>query len=86
MSIRDQVRVTFSIDERLRSLPPTADDPEFRDRVDSEYGTVSGHQLLTLQTFRNLFPRETIPSSESLLKRLDAPIGVHLIELATELL
>lgn len=64
-----QVRVTFSIDERLRSLPKQADDPEFRNHIDAEYGVVSGHRLITVQMFRDLFPRETIPPHESLLIR-----------------
>lgn len=63
------VRVTFSIDERLRQLDLSADDPEFRGKIDAQYGVVSGHRLLTLQTFRNLFPRETIPPNESLIVR-----------------
>ena len=64
-----QVRVTFSIDDRLRSLSKSANDAAFRQRIDDTYGAVSGHRLLTLQTFRNLFPRETIPPNESLLIR-----------------
>lgn len=64
-----QVRVTFSIDERLRSLPAGSDDPEFRNHVDAKYGVVSGHCLLTVQIFRDLFPRETMPPNESLLIR-----------------
>ncbi len=64
-----QVRVTFSIDERLRSLSKEADDPAFRNHIDAQYGVVSGHRLLTLQMFRELFPRETIPPNESLLIR-----------------
>ncbi|HAJ61292.1 MAG TPA: hypothetical protein DCP31_20205, partial [Cyanobacteria bacterium UBA8543] len=63
------VRVTFSIDERLRQLEPQADDPNFRTEIDARYGVVSGHRLMTLQTFRDLFPRETIPPNESLLIR-----------------
>ncbi|NUN63220.1 adenylate/guanylate cyclase domain-containing protein [Pseudanabaena biceps] len=64
-----QVRVTFSIDERLRPLSKEANDPIFRDQIDALYGAVSGHRLLTLQMFRELFPRETIPPNESLLIR-----------------
>ena len=64
-----QVRVTFSIDERLRSLPKEANDLAFRNHIDVKYGVVSGHRLLTLQMFRELFPRETIPPNESLLIR-----------------
>lgn len=62
-----QVRVTFSIDARLRSLSEKANDLEFRNIIDAQYGVVSGHRLLTLQKFRDLFPRETIPPNESLL-------------------
>lgn len=65
----EQVRVTFSIDERLRKLPKDADDPAFRAKIDARFGAVSGHRLLTVQTFRDLFPRETIPPNESLLIR-----------------
>ena len=65
----EQVRVTFSIDERLRKLNPKPDDIKFRSEVDAKYGVVSGHRLLTLQMFRDLFPRETIPPNESLIIR-----------------
>ena len=65
----DGVRVTFSIDERLRRWEPKADDLDFRAEIDVRYGVVSGHRLMTLQTFRDLFPRETIPPNESLLIR-----------------
>lgn len=65
----DQVRVTFSIDERLRKLPKNANDPRFRAEIDARFGVVSGHRLLTTQTFRDLFPRETIPPNQSLLIR-----------------
>ena len=64
-----QMRVTFSVDERLRKLGTEADDAEFRDRMDRRYGIVSGHRLLTLQAFREAFPRETLPPSESLVIR-----------------
>jgi class 3 adenylate cyclase len=53
----------------LRSLPKESDDPEFRALTDAKYGVVSGHRLLTVQTFRDLFPRETMPPNESLLIR-----------------
>lgn len=65
----EQVRVTFSIDERLRQLGSKADESEFRAQIDAQYGVVSGHTLITLQTFRDLFPRETIPPNESLVIR-----------------
>jgi class 3 adenylate cyclase len=62
------VRVTFSLDERLRDLS-AADDPAFRQQVDARYGPVSGHALLTLQLFRDLFPTQTLPLEESMLIR-----------------
>ncbi|HEY9646846.1 MAG TPA: adenylate/guanylate cyclase domain-containing protein [Chroococcidiopsis sp.] len=68
-SADEEVRISFSIDERLRKLGATANDPDFRARMDRRYGIVSGHRMLTLQTFRELFPRETLPPSESLLVR-----------------
>ncbi len=64
-----EVRVTFSVDERLRSLSDAADDPAFRKQIDAKYGGISGHRLLTVQMFRDLFPRETMPPNESLLIR-----------------
>ena len=67
--IDDGVRVTFTVDERLRKLDPDADDPHFRERTDHQYGVVSGHQILTLSAFRDLFPRETLPPGESLRVR-----------------
>jgi class 3 adenylate cyclase len=63
------VRVTFSIDERLRPLDATADVAAFRDQIDAQHGVVSGHRLLTLQTFRDLFPNQTLPPNESMLIR-----------------
>jgi class 3 adenylate cyclase len=68
-SADDNVRVTFSVGQRLRKLNRSADDPAFRASVDENYGVVSGHRLLTIQLFRNLFPQETMPPYESLLIR-----------------
>jgi class 3 adenylate cyclase len=73
------VRVTFSIDQRLRKLKKKADDPIFRAQIDAHYGVVSGHRLLTLQTFRDLFPRETIPPNESLIIRRVAILFTDLV-------
>lgn len=75
----DGVRVTFSIDQRLRQLDAKADDPDFRAQIDAHYGVVSGHRLLTLQTFRDLFPRETIPPNESLVIRRVAILFTDLV-------
>lgn len=65
----DNVRVTFSADERLRPLDTGADDPVFRAEVDARHGIVTGHCLLTIQAFRDLFPNQTMPPSESMLIR-----------------
>jgi class 3 adenylate cyclase len=75
----DRVRVTFSIDQRLRPLEPLANDPDFRAKIDADYGVVSGHRLMTLQTFRDLFPRETIPPNESLVIRRVAILFTDLV-------
>ncbi|MDJ0703257.1 MAG: adenylate/guanylate cyclase domain-containing protein [Leptolyngbyaceae cyanobacterium MO_188.B28] len=68
-NVDTEVRVAFSIDERVRRLSISADDSDFRSRIDQRYGIVSGHALLTLQTFRDLFPKEGIPPRESLIIR-----------------
>ena len=68
-NVDTEVRVAFSIDERLRRLSDNADDGDFRRSNDQCYGIVSGHTLLTLQTFRDLFPKEGIPPRESLIIR-----------------
>lgn len=75
----DGIRVTFSIDQRLRQLKSNADDPTFRAQIDAHYGIVSGHRLLTVQTFRDLFPRETIPPNESLVIRRVAILFTDLV-------
>ncbi|MFB8787656.1 MAG: adenylate/guanylate cyclase domain-containing protein [Potamolinea sp.] len=75
----DGVRLSFSIDQRLRPLSAKADDPNFRAKIDELYGVVSGHRLMTLQAFRDTFPRETIPPNESLLIRRVAILFTDLV-------
>lgn len=75
----DGVRVTFSIEQRLHNLDAKANDPDFRAKIDARYGVVSGHRLLTVQTFRDLFPRETIPPNESLVIRRVAILFTDLV-------
>jgi class 3 adenylate cyclase len=73
------VRVTFSVDERLRKLGADADDADFRARMDRRYGVVTAHQLLTLQLYRRLFPREVLPPNESLRVRRVAILFTDLV-------
>jgi class 3 adenylate cyclase len=76
----DNVRVTFTVDERVRKLTSAADDPEFRAKMDRRYGIVSAHQLLTMATFRRLFPKEHLPPNESLLIRRVAMLFTDLAD------
>lgn len=66
-----EVRVTFSVHDRLRVLPKQADDKEFRLEVDERLGVVPGVSLLTLPDFHRLFPQQLLLPDESLdVKRL----------------
>lgn len=60
------VRVTFSVHPRLRSLYLDANDKDFRAEVDARLGVVSGQTLLLLPEFRQLFPQERLLPDESL--------------------
>jgi class 3 adenylate cyclase len=62
----DEVRVTFSLHPRLRKLPPTADDMDFRSQIDQNLGVVTGQSLLLLPEFQILFPQEKLLPDESL--------------------
>ncbi len=62
----DEVRITFSVHPRLRTLPPTADDPQFRAQVDARLGSVPGHALLLLPDFQRLYPQQRLLPDESL--------------------
>jgi class 3 adenylate cyclase len=62
----NEVRVTFSVHERLRALGRAADDPAYRATVDDRLGVVSGHTLLLLPEFRRLFPQQRLLPDESL--------------------
>jgi class 3 adenylate cyclase len=61
-----EVRVTFSVHERLRALGRSADDPAHRAALDARLGVVSGHALLLLPEFRRLFPQQRLLPDESL--------------------
>ena len=62
----EEVRVTFTLHPRLRSLPPSANDKAFREEIDSRYGPALGQNLLLLPDFQRLFPQERLLPDESL--------------------
>lgn len=61
-----EVRVTFSVHERVRPLGPQADDPAFRAALDERLGPLAGQALLLLPEFRRLFPTQRLLPDESL--------------------
>lgn len=61
----EEVLVTFTVSELIRPLGPGADDPLWRLQIDQRYGRISGHDLLTVQSFRDLFVKEPLPGGES---------------------
>ncbi len=62
----DEVRVTFSVHPRFRSLYTDANDKQFRAEVDERLGPVFGRALLVLPDFQRLFPQERLLPDESL--------------------
>lgn len=62
----DEVRVTFSLHERLRPLSRAADDPAFRNAIDERLGPTPGHTLLLMPEFQRLFPQQRLLPDESL--------------------
>jgi class 3 adenylate cyclase len=61
----EEVRVSFSLVERLHPRPAT-DDPVHRALVDSRLGPLPGHALLLLPEFQRLFPQQRLLPDESL--------------------
>jgi class 3 adenylate cyclase len=62
----DEVRVTFSVHPRFRSLYADANDKQFRSEVDERLGPTPGRALLVLPDFQRLFPQERLLPDESL--------------------
>lgn len=60
-----EIRVTFTINERFRSPGNVVDDLKWRQAIDAEIGPTSGHEVLTLQFFRDFFINEPLPEGES---------------------
>jgi class 3 adenylate cyclase len=61
-----EVRVTFSVHQRFRSLYTDANDRDFRVETDARFGVVSGQALLLIAEFRRLFPSQRLLPEESL--------------------
>ncbi len=61
-----EVRVTFSLHERLRTLSPEANDPDHRHQIDERMGPTPGLALLTMPDFQRLFPQQRLLPDESL--------------------
>lgn len=59
------VRVTFSLVQRLRSRPASYD-PAYRAELDRRLGVVSGLALLLVPEFQRIFPQQRILPDESL--------------------
>jgi class 3 adenylate cyclase len=65
------ILVTFSAHPGLRALSPQADNLEWRGTLLTQYGPTSGHELLTVQAFRDWAQGEPLPPGESLnVKRI----------------
>lgn len=61
----EEVRVSFSLHERLRAHPAD-DDPDHRAAVEARLGPVPGQALLLLPEFQKLFPEQRLLPDESL--------------------
>jgi class 3 adenylate cyclase len=61
----NEVRVTFSVHPRFRSLYTDANDIDFRAGVEARLGPVSGQALLLIAEFRRLFPSQRLLPEES---------------------
>ena len=61
----DEVHVTFTANQRLRSVSAKDDQPQWRAEIDQKWEATNSHQLLTIQLFRDLFVNEPLPEGES---------------------
>lgn len=62
----DEVRVSFSLAERLRPRA-AVNDPAYRAALDVAHGFTPGHALLLMPEFQRLFPQQRLLPDESLL-------------------
>ncbi|NJN18541.1 MAG: adenylate/guanylate cyclase domain-containing protein [Oscillochloris sp.] len=61
----EEVRVTFSLHERLDG-GRAVNDPAYRAAIDARLGVTSGHTLMVLPEFQQLFPQQRLLPDESL--------------------
>lgn len=62
----NDVHVTFSVHPSLRKLTDHAQDQEYHLNIVRSYQPTTGHELLTVQGFRNWAQNEVLPPGESL--------------------
>lgn len=61
--VDDEIVITFSVNPTVRA--DGVQDPAWREQIETRYGRLTGHDLLTLQEFRDLFVNEPLPTTES---------------------
>jgi class 3 adenylate cyclase len=64
--VDDEIHVTFSPHPALRALSTAAGDPEYRQTILQTHRPTTGHDLLTVQAFRDWAQAQPLPSGESL--------------------
>ena len=64
-----EVWVTFTVRPEVRRLSGHADDPDYRRKIDAEYGPLNALALLNLPLFRELFTEQVLPEDASLRVR-----------------
>lgn len=60
----EEIVVSFSVTDRVRPVPDVTGS-DMQAQREAEYGRFYGHDLLTIQAFRDLFVNEPLPNSES---------------------
>lgn len=62
----DEVHVTFSVHPGVRRLSAGANDPQYRLKIATEVPPTTGHDMLTIQRFREWAQDQLLPPGESL--------------------
>jgi class 3 adenylate cyclase/transcriptional regulator with XRE-family HTH domain len=60
-----EIIVTFTIHAALRAISIHADDRSWKRAINTAHGRVTGHDILTIQGFRDFFLQEPLPINES---------------------